>query len=280
MMTDRSAQAPATQVSQKQQQEPAMIQARKISKVYKVGKTAQVAAVREASLDVKPGEFIVITGRSGSGKTTLLHLIAGLTRPTTGSVLIDGRDTWALPDEEQSRFRSQNLGFIFQFPSLLPALTVFENVHLPAGFTGRSQGDAGKRRAVELLDLVGLSDKANAYPRHLSAGQQQRVVIARSLINQPKLLLADEPTSNLDDQTEKEIMSLLEDVRSATGVTVLLVVACGGNGQVRHALDLPDSRGDQQRFGRGAAGPCARDHPAQLEGLLIQAPAARFARGP
>ena len=165
----------------------------------------------------------MITGRSGSGKTTLLHLIAGLTRPTTGSVLIDGRDTWALPDEEQSRFRSQNLGFIFQFPSLLPALTVFENVHLPAGFTGRSQGDAGKRRAVELLELVGLSDKANAYPRHLSAGQQQRVVIARSLINQPKLLLADEPTSNLDDQTEKEIMSLLEDVRSATGVTVLLV---------------------------------------------------------
>lgn len=202
---------------------PAIVRASQVSKVYEVGRSAPVVAVRDASLEVKPGEFIVITGRSGSGKTTLLHLIAGLTTPTSGQVLIDGRDAWALPDEEQSRFRSQNIGFIFQFPSLLPTLTVFENVHLPAGFTGRGDAAGGKQRAVELLELVGLSDKVNAYPRHLSAGQQQRVVIARALVNRPRLLLADEPTSNLDDQTEREIMALLQDVRAATGVTVLLV---------------------------------------------------------
>ena len=165
---------------------------------------------------------MVITGQSGAGKTTLLYMLAGLTRPTSGSVLIDGRDTWALPDEEQARFRSRNIGFIFQFSSLLPSLTAFENVHVPTAFAVRHQRAAAKKRALELLKLVGLTDKVDAYPRHLSAGQQQRVVIARSLVNGPSLLLADEPTSNLDERTEREFMSVLQDVRAATGVTVLL----------------------------------------------------------
>jgi putative ABC transport system ATP-binding protein len=200
-----------------------MLELRDVTKTYEARETALVMAVRSVSLEVKRGEFIVISGRSGSGKSTLLNMMAGLTRPTSGQVLLDGVEVWKRPDGEQSRLRSQKIGFIFQFPSLLPSLTVHENVSLPVGFAGAS-GDAERRKsALDLLETVGLTDKLSAYPRQLSAGQQQRVVIARALVNRPELLLADEATSNLDEQTEREIMDLLVTIRARTGVTILLV---------------------------------------------------------
>ncbi len=183
----------------------------------------RVTAVRDVSLTVDRGEFIVVTGRSGSGKSTLLNMMAGLTNPTSGEVLMDGVEVWKRLDGEQSRLRSQKIGFIFQFPSLLPSLTVLENVSLPVGFASASGDPDRRKRAAELLETVGLTGKVSAYPRQLSAGQQQRVVIARTLVNQPELLLADEATSNLDEQTEREIMDLLLKIRAQTGVTILLV---------------------------------------------------------
>jgi ABC-type lipoprotein export system ATPase subunit len=200
-----------------------MITLEDVSKEYPLGKGNPVSAVREVSLEIKPGEFMVIVGRSGSGKTTLLNLCAGLTRPTSGNVLLDGTDLWSFTDKQQSYLRSQKIGFIFQFPSLLPNLTVLENVVLPTIFGTKlilaQVSDLGK----QLLQKVGLEEKMTAYPNQLSAGQQQRVVIARALLNQPELLLADEPTSNLDEKTELEIMDLFRDLYLDMGITILMV---------------------------------------------------------
>jgi ABC-type lipoprotein export system ATPase subunit len=179
--------------------------------------------VNGVSLEIQSGEFVVIVGRSGSGKTTLLNLTAGLTRPTSGTVWLDGTDLWSLADKQQSNLRSQKIGFIFQFPSLLPALTVHENVILPTLFGAEINAGEAAARAQELLKSVGLSEKLAAFPRQLSAGQQQRVVIARALMNQPEVLLADEPTSNLDEKTELEIMDLFRDLHLSLGITIVLV---------------------------------------------------------
>ena len=200
-----------------------MVELRQVTKIYPADGSRSVIAVREVSLSVKRGEFVVITGRSGSGKTTLLNLIAGLTRPTGGTVQWDGADLWSLPDREQSALRNCNMGFVFQFPSLLPSLTTLENVLLPVIFRPALKQEEVNERACKLLELVGLADKATALPRQLSAGQQQRVVIARSLINEPEILIADEPTSNLDEQTEREIMATLERTHSAQGVAIVMV---------------------------------------------------------
>lgn len=200
-----------------------MISMQNVSKTYAVSKGRPVPAVRDVSLEVEKAEFLVITGRSGSGKTTLLNLVAGLTRPTSGKVLLDNVEVWSLPDNEQSLLRNQNIGFVFQFPSLLPTLTSVENVMLPTMFGEKQQDVFVRERASYLLEQVGLADKLQAYPRQLSGGQQQRVVIARALMNEPQLLLADEPTSDLDELTEQEIMSLFRDIHTETGVTVLLV---------------------------------------------------------
>jgi ABC-type lipoprotein export system ATPase subunit len=162
-------------------------------------------------------------GRSGSGKTTLLNLAAGLTRPTSGRVTFEGVDLWNLNDRQQSHLRNRKIGFVFQFPSLLPTLTVRENVILPTTFSADGREAHAHERAEALLRKVGLAEKLNVYPRQLSAGQQQRVVIARSLINQPQVLLADEPTSNLDEKTELEIVSLFRDLHASLGLTIVLV---------------------------------------------------------
>lgn len=205
-----------------------MIELKEISKTYILGKDQHVLAVTPTSLEIQSGEFVIITGRSGSGKTTLLNLVAGLTRPTSGDVFLDGHNLWSMSDKEQSNLRNQTVGFIFQFPSLLPSLRVLDNVVLPTIFedSGSASGSASSEkyaRAKELLATVGLSDKLRAFPRQLSAGQQQRVVIARALLNQPKLLLADEPTSNLDEQTEREIMDLFRQIHIDTGITIVMV---------------------------------------------------------
>jgi putative ABC transport system ATP-binding protein/lipoprotein-releasing system ATP-binding protein len=201
----------------------AMILLRDVSKIYAVSKELIVPAVQGVDLEIDDGEFAVITGRSGSGKTTLLHLIAGLTQPTSGEVYLDGIEVWRLPDAEQSLLRNRRIGFVFQFPSLMPSLTAVENVVLPTMFGDEAAKEGAEERAVQLLKDVGLADKLLAYPRQLSGGQQQRVVIARSLINQPELILADEPTSDLDELTEQEIMGLFREVHASKGVTILLV---------------------------------------------------------
>ena len=212
---------------------------RHVTKVYRLAEHSYVTAVRDLSLEVTPGEFLVITGRSGSGKTTLLNLAAGLTRPSTGEAWLDGVNLWALPDKQQSLLRNQKIGFIFQFPSLFGSLTALENVVLPTMFSPRQAKQGAYERAAELLDQVGLADKASAYPRQLSAGQQKRVVIARSLVNRPHILLADEPTSDLDEQTEAEFMDLLREIHTKTRTTVLMVTHNRGLGShATRALEM------------------------------------------
>ena len=200
-----------------------MIMLDNVTKTYRPEKGTPVQALRGVSLEICHGEFVVIVGRSGSGKTTILNLAAALTKPTSGRAFLEGVDLWSLSDQQQSALRNQKIGFIFQFPSLLPTLTALENVALPTMFRARGRGEDPHARAKELLAQVGLPDKLYAYPRELSAGQQQRVVIARSLINGPQVLLADEPTSNLDETTEKDIMGLFRDLHSGLGLTIVLV---------------------------------------------------------
>ena len=200
-----------------------MIQLENISKVYPLSQENTVSAVQGVSLEIARGEFLVITGRSGSGKTTLLNLIAGLTRPTSGKVCLDGADLWAMPDWQRSAVRNRKIGFVFQFPSLLPSLSTLENVALPSIFNRDGAQAGAYQRATQLLETVGLSDKLAAYPRQLSAGQQQRVVVARALLNQPELLLADEPTSDLDEQTETEILDLFRQVHRTSEITIVMV---------------------------------------------------------
>ena len=200
-----------------------MITINEVTKTYPLGKGNSVTALHGVSLKIKKGEFMIIIGRSGSGKTTLLNLAAGLTRPTSGKILLDGTDLWNLSDQQQSHLRSQKFGFVFQFPSLLPSLTVQDNVILPTVFGLKKKSIQAHERAIQLLKKVGLEDKLDAYPRQLSAGQQQRVVIARALMNQPQFLLADEPTSNLDEKTELEIMELFRDLHTSMGITIMMV---------------------------------------------------------
>ena len=200
-----------------------MISLKKVSKIYLQRNNPPLAAVCEIDLDAAYGEFVVITGRSGSGKTTLLNLVAGLAKPSAGQVIINGTDLWSLSDARQAQLRNRKIGFVFQFPSLLPSLTVLENVIFPASPKNRDEKLQLIEAAKMQLEDVGLTDKLTSFPRQLSAGQQQRAVIARALINKPELILADEPTSNLDEQSEREIMTLFQSIHSKRNVTILLV---------------------------------------------------------
>jgi ABC-type lipoprotein export system ATPase subunit len=200
-----------------------LIELNDVTKVYSMSKNRTVLAVNSVDLCVESGEFLLITGRSGCGKTTLLNLVAGLTYPTSGQVWLEEQEVWRLPDIEQSRIRNQKIGFIFQFPSLMPSLTAIENVILPTIVSLKKNGAFPEERAESLLQEVGLGQKLDAYPRQLSAGEQQRVVIARSLINHPEVLLADEPTSNLDERTEHDIMELIRQIHIQRQITIMLV---------------------------------------------------------
>jgi ABC-type lipoprotein export system ATPase subunit len=200
-----------------------MITLEQATKIYPLDKQPAVTAVREVDLEIARGEFVIVTGRSGSGKTTLLNLASGLTPPTSGRVLWEGTDLWRLSDRQRSQLRNRKVGFVFQFPSLMPSLTVLENVTLPTVFAKNGTQTGSPARARELLETVGLAPKLNVYPRQLSAGQQQRVVVARALFNQPEVLLADEPTSDLDERTEREIMDLFAEIHQQTGVTIVMV---------------------------------------------------------
>lgn len=179
-----------------------------------------VEALQEFSGAFGAGEFVVITGRSGAGKSTLLSLVGGLIRPDAGKVSIDRQDLWALTDAERSRLRCQRMGFVFQFASLIPTLTVLENVMLPATFLPRGEAGLGLR-AAELLERVGLKEQMRRMPWQLSGGQQKRVAVARALLHNPAVLLADEPTADLDVETEAEIVDLFAEL-NRTGTTILL----------------------------------------------------------
>lgn len=189
-----------------------MIELAQLCRTYRIGDQV-IEAVRNVSLRVRGGEFAAIIGHSGSGKSTLLSMIGGLARPTSGRVVIEGQDIWSRDDAFRADFRNSRIGFVFQFASLIPTLNAIENVALPRLFGGRrghdARPEASEEQAIMLLERMGLGERLFSYPCELSGGQQRRVAIARSLINRPALLLADEPTGDLDEETEAEVMELL-----------------------------------------------------------------------
>jgi putative ABC transport system ATP-binding protein/lipoprotein-releasing system ATP-binding protein len=197
-----------------------MIEAINLSKTYQAGGQILAAADR-VNVNVARGEMVAVVGHSGSGKTTLLSLLGGLTRPDSGQVLIDGVDIWSLADSALSELRNRKLGFIYQFASLIPTLSVLDNVCLPSTFGPGLDNLIGT--AKELLAQVGLADKANFYPAQLSGGQQRRVAIARAFISAPAVILADEPTGDLDEETEREIINLFRRVNEEQATTFVIV---------------------------------------------------------
>ena len=198
-----------------------ILSAQSLTKRY--GAARGYEAVRDASLELQAGEFVSIVGRSGSGKSTLLAMLGALTPPTEGTLLLDGTDVWELSETERATFRCRQIGFVFQFPSLLSNLTAVDNIAVPA-LLGRTMHSAeAYARAYSLLARVGLADRADAYPGNMSGGEQRRIVIARALINSPRLLLGDEPTSDLDEDTEGDIIDLLERLQQSDSFGLVLV---------------------------------------------------------
>jgi len=192
-----------------------------VTKFYKLGRQ-RIEALKGVSVSVKAGEFVAITGTSGSGKSTLLQIMGGLDQPTTGQVTIDGRNIGKLRDRKLSEFRNKTVGFVFQFFYLQPFLSTQLNLEVPGMFAGAKRGPR-KQRAAELAGEVGLADRLRHLPKELSGGQMQRAAIARALLNSPKLLLADEPTGNLDRTNGRAIIDLFEAVREKFNTTIILV---------------------------------------------------------
>ena len=197
-----------------------LIQLEDVTKVYQMG-DVQVRALRGVSLRVSQGEFVAIMGASGSGKSTLMNIVGCLDRPSTGQYLLEGREVSHLSRDELAAIRNRTAGFVFQSFNLLSRTTALENVELPLVYAGVSRRERHKR-AAEALRRVGLGDRIDHHPNQLSGGQQQRVAIARALVGNPKLILGDEPTGNLDSQTSVEVMSLLQEL-GRSGITILLV---------------------------------------------------------
>lgn len=191
-----------------------------VEKIYAGGRGG-VAALRGVSFTVEAGEFIALMGPSGCGKSSLLHIIGGMDRATRGRVTLDEESFAALNEEALARLRRRRIGFIFQFFNLLPTLTVHENVALPLLLDGARERET-RERAEALLERVGLSDRADHYPAELSGGEMQRTAVARAIITRPQLVLADEPTGNLDSENGHQVMRLLEELNRETGVTIIL----------------------------------------------------------
>nr|MBP9094429.1 ABC transporter ATP-binding protein [bacterium] len=194
-----------------------------LTKSYAAGPGKAINAVSDVSFDLEDGSFLAIVGCSGSGKSTLLAMIGGICRPTSGLVKFDEKNLWHHCDNFRADFRNSTIGFVFQFASLLPSLKAIDNVALPALVSGALSEKAAYARARVLLEQVNLADRIDSYPGELSGGEQRRVAIARALINSPKVLLADEPTADLDQETEAEILNLLIEIRLAHKLTMILV---------------------------------------------------------
>ncbi len=198
-----------------------VIQVEKLVKNYQLGKVS-IPALRGISFDVAKGEFLVVIGPSGSGKTTLLNMLGAIDKPTSGRIFIDGRDITTLGEGELTKLRRHKIGFIFQFYNLIPSLTAIENVELPMLTAGVSRKDASKR-AFQLLETVGLAERVGHLPDELSGGEQQRVAIARALANKPSVILADEPTGDLDTKTGMEVVQILYDTSKKENATAIVV---------------------------------------------------------
>ena len=220
LVTPMEAKAGRREPSPSDSREPPLICTQNLTRIFGSGETA-VAAVNEVTLDVPRGEFLAITGRSGSGKTTLLNLMAGLDQPTSGSVSFDGRDLVAMAEAELVSLRRHRVGFVFQSFGLMPLLSAFENVELPLHIGGIPWRER-RKRATEALEMVGLGARARHRPYELSGGEQQRVAIARALVHGPDVVFADEPTGELDSGTAASILSVLRDIATYQGVTVIV----------------------------------------------------------
>ncbi|MGE0449561.1 MAG: ABC transporter ATP-binding protein [Vicinamibacterales bacterium] len=200
-----------------------LISLQQLTKTYTVGEV-DVHALRGVSIDLERGEFVTIVGPSGSGKSTCMHILGCLDRPTSGKYLLDGRDVSQLSRDELARVRNATIGFVFQSFNLLARTSALENVELPMLYTAEKTPPAERRRrAIAALAAVGLSERMHHYPNQLSGGQQQRVAIARALMTQPPILLADEPTGNLDSRTSVEVLELFQRLRAERGITIILI---------------------------------------------------------
>ncbi|HLB05277.1 MAG TPA: ABC transporter ATP-binding protein [Thermodesulfobacteriota bacterium] len=198
-----------------------MIEVSGLSKSYKTG-NIEVIALREVSFKIESGEYISIMGPSGSGKSTLMNILGCIDTPTSGSYRLDGQEVSTLDDEGLATIRNQKVGFVFQIFNLLPRLTALANVELPLVYSGIGRNER-RERALKALERVGLSDRVNHKPNELSGGQSQRVAIARALVNNPSIILADEPTGNLDRATGSDIINLFQKLNSEFGVTLVIV---------------------------------------------------------
>lgn len=196
-----------------------MLKVENLKRCYKTN-DVEVRALDGVSFDVEKGEFISIIGASGSGKSTLLHLLGGLDYPTSGKVLIDDTDIYALKDDERTIFRRRNIGFVFQAYNLLPMLNVYENIIIPFGLDGDK---VDKKYVDSVIDILEISDQKYKMPNELSGGQQQRVAIARALVTKPSLILADEPTGNLDSKSSSQVVYLLKKINKELGNTILMI---------------------------------------------------------
>jgi putative ABC transport system ATP-binding protein len=207
---------------------PSLIHISQLEKTYSSGLAQELPALRGVGFDVYPGEFLAIMGPSGSGKSTLMNILGCLDIPTGGQYLLGGRDTAGLSVDELARLRNRTIGFVFQGFNLLARMDLLDNVALPLIYAGVGKRER-RRRAMAMLERVGLASHATHWPNQISGGQQQRVAIARALVSDPQLILADEPTGNLDTQTSEEIMNILTRLNDDQGITVVLVT---------HELDI------------------------------------------
>lgn len=196
-----------------------ILKTRGLKKYYGNGENL-VKAIDDNKIEIIEGEFVAIVGKSGSGKSTLLHMIGGLDRPTDGKVFIDGKDIFSLKDESLAIFRRRKIGFIFQYYNLIPSLNVWENIVLPIGLDNKT---VDEEFINDIINALGLSDKKESLPNTLSGGQQQRVAIARALATRPSIILADEPTGNLDSKTSDEVMSLLKSMIKKYNQTLVMI---------------------------------------------------------
>jgi putative ABC transport system ATP-binding protein len=217
----------------------ALVQVRDLKKTYQTG-SVRFEALRGVTLDIEQGDFVAIMGESGSGKSTLLHIVGGLDKPTTGSVTVTAQRIDNMSETKLAIFRRKEIGFVFQFFNLVENLSVRANVELPALLEGRKKKKEIRQRSTELLDRLGIADQAEKHPWELSGGQQQRVAIARAFINSPTLLLADEPTGNLDSTSGDEVLEILQDFNRQGQTTLIVTHAASAAALAKYVLFIRD----------------------------------------